>query len=187
MDTLLVKSQNKIAVEKSFIDPNLGWQNFERLFDVALESNKVLWGSFATMNIDNSESMTEDLDPILSELSEVHHGDMITALSLIHFENSENNIIPAEAQPMYEKFTKHNPQKKPADFTPEMMSPTIHSDPVDGMFVQCVGSVIWTAYYEGDSESWLVEPGDLVYIPKGVSHSVKSMEPRCSISVAFTD
>jgi hypothetical protein len=187
MDTLSVKNQNKIAVLKGFADPKLGWENFEKLFDTALEMNKVLWGSFATMNIDNSESMTEDLDHLLSMLSEVHHGEMITALSLIHFENGEDNNIPKEAQSLYSKFINNNPQKKPSDFTPSMMIPTIHSDPVDGMFVQCVGSVVWTGYYDGTSEEWVVEPGDLVYIPKGVSHSVKSLHPRCSISVAFTD
>lgn len=187
MDTLLVKSQNKIAVLKDFSEPRLAWNNFESLFDSALGLGKISWGSFATMNIDNSETMTEDFDYLLSELSELHHGEMITALSLIHFENSEDNVIPEEAQSLYNKFISNNPQKKPGDFSPSMMVPTIHSDPVDGMFVQCVGNVIWTGYYDGYQEEWLVSPGDLVYIPKGVSHSVKTLEPRCSISVAFSD
>ena len=159
------------------------WEVFENLFDSAI--NDVIWGSFATMNIDRSESYSESFDHLVGLAKTLHHGDVASVLSIIHFENSEDNTIPEDAVSLYNKFKKHNLQQKPHDFTPEMMQPTIHSDPVDGIFIQCVGKTEWRAYYEDFEQAWLVKPGDLLYIPKNVVHSVKTLEPRAAISIGF--
>jgi mannose-6-phosphate isomerase-like protein (cupin superfamily) len=185
MDIFSAKEESKIFVDRGLAEVLPSWSDFESLFDAAQEKESVSWSSFATFNVDNAEALTEVFDDLLSMANERHPGDLIAVLAITHFENSVNNSIPAEADNFYQKFTSSNPQKKPRDFTPTMMSATIHSDPVDGMFFQCVGETLWTAYYGEVEESWTIRPGDMVYIPSGVVHSVKSLMPRCSISIGF--
>ena len=75
----------------------------------------------------------------------------------------------------------------PPDFDLRLLKPAVHSDPVDGFYIQCEGQTTWRAFYEDSVDSYLVNPGDLLYIPKGVNHSVESMNVRAAISVSFFD
>lgn len=60
-----------------------------------------------------------------------------------------------------------------------------HSDPVDVFYWQCVGDVKWTLSYENKEESFVLNPGDVIYVPTGIIHEVKSLTPRASISFMF--
>lgn len=162
-----------------------GWSDFETLFDKALEKNMVTFQSFGTMSIDKSETITQAFDDIVSFVKNIHPGNPAAVLSIVHFQNSEDNEIGDEVSPLYDKFRTRNPQSIPPDFTPNMMVPTRHADPVDGLYVQCTGTTLWTAYYEDREESWLTSPGDALYIPKGVEHTVKTLEPRAAISIGL--
>ncbi len=53
----------------------------------------------------------------------------------------------------------------------------LHSDPLDNFYWQCQGSVEWTA----NDKTYLVEPGDLVYIPAKTSHGVNFSMPRAAM------
>lgn len=159
-----------------------GWNEIETLFDKALELDRVFWQSFGTMSIDKSELIDVCYDNMIKHILESHGGNLASALTIVHFENSENNIIKEDVSSIYNKFTSNNPQKKPADFSPLMMSPTIHSDPVDGVYVQCTGSTLWSGYYGETIKTYTLLPGDAIYIPKDVVHSVKTLEPRVGVS-----
>ncbi len=52
-----------------------------------------------------------------------------------------------------------------------------HSDPLDNFYWQCQGSVEWVA----NDKTYLVEPGDLVYIPAKTSHAVNFSVPRAAM------
>tara|TARA_B110000259_G_C13986611_1_gene390717 strand:- start:865 stop:1425 length:561 start_codon:yes stop_codon:yes gene_type:complete len=161
------------------------WSDFEDLFDKAHDKDGVLFQSFATMSIDKSETFTGAFDEMLSFAKNFHPGNPVAVLSIVHFQNSEDNVIGDEVVSIYNKFRSSNPQSLPSDFHPSMMVPTIHSDPVDGFYVQCTGTTLWTAYYEDEEKSWLTSPGDALFIPKGVQHSVKTLEPRAAISIGL--
>jgi mannose-6-phosphate isomerase-like protein (cupin superfamily) len=60
-----------------------------------------------------------------------------------------------------------------------------HSDPIDVIYCQFVGSVTWTISDENGSESHVLNPGDIIYVPKSVDHEVTSMSPRAAISFMF--
>ena len=53
-----------------------------------------------------------------------------------------------------------------------------HSDFGDNFYWQCIGSTNWT----WGNQSYLVEPGDFLYIPQDVKHSVEFTMPRASIA-----
>jgi mannose-6-phosphate isomerase-like protein (cupin superfamily) len=158
------------------------WQQIEQVFDAALEKGSVTWMSFGTMAIDKSETLSNCYDDMISEIVKDHGGELASALTIVHFENAVDNVIPEDVTNIYNKFISNNPQKKPSDFSIDMMVPTIHSDPVDGVYVQCTGSTLWTGFYGDTEKTYTLYPGDAIYIPKDVVHSVKTLEPRVGVS-----
>lgn len=60
-----------------------------------------------------------------------------------------------------------------------------HSDPIDVVYCQFVGSVTWTIFDEYNTEIFILNPGDIIYVPKSVVHEVKSSNPRAAISFMF--
>lgn len=168
---------------KNIID----WNSFYSIFKKAFEVDKADFASFGTLTIDNSEAYTKDLDTIINVLSSWHTGKKIAALCIVHFLNSHDNVIPENATDFASDFFAANPNKLPPGFDVKLFKPTIHSDPVDGFYVQCEGNTIWRAFYGEVVEEFFVSPGDILYIPSGVDHSVESMNVRAAVSVSFFD
>lgn len=55
----------------------------------------------------------------------------------------------------------------------------------DGAFVwywQCIGKTQWTIYEEEKEFTYELSPGDLIYIPRAMYHSVSPLTPRVGIS-----
>jgi mannose-6-phosphate isomerase-like protein (cupin superfamily) len=60
-----------------------------------------------------------------------------------------------------------------------------HSDPIDVIYSQFIGSVKWTIFDDNESKTFTLNPGDIIYVPKSVVHEVKSSNPRAAISFMF--
>ena len=56
-----------------------------------------------------------------------------------------------------------------------------HHDDCEVIFWQCIGRTEWDV----DNTTYILEPGDCLYIPKGMMHEVKSLSPRMGISFGF--
>ena len=70
-------------------------------------------------------------------------------------------------------------------FTTKEPTTSKHNDPMDVIYAQFVGSVTWTISDEDGSESHVLNPGDIIYVPKSVMHEVTSLTPRAAISFMF--
>jgi len=181
------KEEEKIVFLNDIFEYTPSWEVFYNIFKLALDKNAADLSAPSTLTIDNSESYTDSFDSIVSTLTEAHPGKKIAVLSIIHFMNAHNNDVPEAAEAFYRDFIDANPNKLPPGFDYSLFQPTIHSDPVDGFYIQCEGQTTWRAFYKDRTESYLVNPGDLLYIPKGIDHSVESMNVRAAISVSFFD
>jgi uncharacterized RmlC-like cupin family protein len=60
-----------------------------------------------------------------------------------------------------------------------------HNDPMDVIYAQFIGSVTWTIYDEDKYEIYVLNPGDIIYVPKTVIHEVTSLSPRAALSFMF--
>jgi mannose-6-phosphate isomerase-like protein (cupin superfamily) len=64
-----------------------------------------------------------------------------------------------------------------------------HVDNYDAIFIQLIGKTAWKSYLDEKSvspnESQIVQPGDIIFIPKGVYHEVDSLLPRAGIQISF--
>jgi mannose-6-phosphate isomerase-like protein (cupin superfamily) len=181
------KKDEQIVFMKGIVGATLKWNTFYDTFKKALDAGKADLSAPGTLTIDNSEGYTSEFDSIISFLESVHPGTKIAVLSIIHFMNANDNVVPEAAEGFYKDFIEANPNKLPPGFDYSLFKPTIHSDPVDGFYIQCEGQTTWRAFYQDRTESYLVNPGDLLYIPKGVNHSVESMNVRAAVSVSFFD
>lgn len=181
------KTDNKIFIEKKIIKDTYSWIDFFDIFKKAKYNNGVRFVSFGTCTIDKSEQYTDIFNNIVNDLSAIHPGNKISVLSIIHFITRNNNDIYDENGNIFKKyFFETNPDKVPEIMPPkEAFEPTIHSDPVDGFFIQLEGSTLWKIYNDFNIEEHILTAGDLIFIPKGLRHSVESLCPRIGISISF--
>jgi len=56
-----------------------------------------------------------------------------------------------------------------------------HKDPDDVYFWQCQGITQWTIE---NKDVYILEPGDLIIVPKNILHNVKALTPRVGISMS---
>jgi len=75
-----------------------------------------------------------------------------------------------------------------------MMVPT-HVDDIDSVFWQCQGSTVWEVFLNQQDKSKgvdpvqtvLVEPGDVVVVPKGVFHGLNPHVSRAAIAFRYKE
>lgn len=184
-DVKNAQRDGKVFFFKNAFEDTPTWSDFEEMFDSARNTEDLIDGSIAGTNICNSELHTNTLDAIVDSVSSIHQGEKIMAMSIFHFYSRNDSKVPNEAQGIFAKFKDFTKEPMTEDFNYEWLTPTIHSDPVDGFFIQCEGKTLWNVYYGDSVEEFLAEPGDSLFIPKGIDHSVESMGPRASVSISF--
>ena len=57
-----------------------------------------------------------------------------------------------------------------------------HKDESDVWYWQCIGSTQWKIFEFNENISYILEPGDIIYIPRGIFHDVIPLSPRVGIS-----
>lgn len=190
-DILFAKKNNVILFVNNFINKDRvpGWDEIFDIFKIANLENKINFNSFATCTIDSSEQYTDVYNNFIKQLENLHPGRKISALSIIHFITKHNaNAQHYGDNDFKNYFLKENPNKIPDQLPPpEAFNPTIHSDPVDGFFIQLQGSTLWKVYYSDKTKEYVVNSGDMLFIPKGLRHSVESLCPRTAVSISFSD
>jgi mannose-6-phosphate isomerase-like protein (cupin superfamily) len=183
------KKNNIIYLHKNAFKNILTWKDFYNIFKESYSHNQTNFGSFATVTIDTSERYTNLYDSFIDYISTIHPGKKIGAMSIIHFiTRNDNSLLDEDGQKFMNDFLKLNPNKVPSPLPPkEDFAPTIHSDPVDGFFIQFQGSTLWKIYYDSITEEYILNSGDMIFIPKKINHSVESLCPRNAVSISFTD
>lgn len=160
-----------------------GWSVFHKIFQHAAKENLFSSKTFGTFGVDGSQNITDSFNEMIAYAESVHPLQAKAVLSIVHFLSANDNNIPEEASQLYAEFREVADQIPPS--FEQYMIPTRHSDPVDGLYIQCTGSAKWTAYYENETESFILSPGDAIFIPKGIEHTVETLEPRAAISIGL--
>jgi len=188
-DILFSKNNQKVFVVEGFTSNVLNWENIFNLFKTAHSQNSINFNSHWVCTIDNSEEYTDIYKDLIKKVSLLHPGEKISALSIIHpIPKNDININNNAFNNFKDYFIDCNPNKKP-EFAPppESFLPIKHHDPVDGFFIQLEGSTLWTIYYKDNEKQYTLKSGDMIFIPKNLEHSVETLEPRCAVSISFTD
>ena len=57
-----------------------------------------------------------------------------------------------------------------------------HSDPYDVFYLQCIGSAQWSVWDNDTENTFILNPGDFIFVPLDLTHEVKSLSPRSALS-----
>lgn len=199
-DLIKATKERKLFVVKDFCNNFPSWKDVDHLYDLAKESGTVDYNSFGTMVIESDSRVLEYYKKALSDISLFHGGNILFSMMIIHFINRNNNLMTdIHLQSLFSKFSVDNSEKIPAEiiikddgvdgWPRESWDPTIHSDQQDRVFIQGSGQSLWKVFHDNKELNYevLLSQGDMAYIPKGVVHSVESLCPRHSASIALSD
>lgn len=192
--------ERKLFVVKDFYKDFPSWKDIDHFYDVVKGTKTLNYNSFGTMVIENDARILQYYIKAVSDISSHYKGDVIFSMIIIHFINRNNNkMTEGSLANLFSKFTIDNDKKIPEEITvkddgvdgwpTEVWDPTVHSDAEDRFFIQGSGQSLWKVFHDNKELNYevLLSPGDMTYIPKGVIHSVESMCPRHSVSIAFSD
>lgn len=101
---------------------------------------------------------------VIHEISDIKEVDFI--LSEIK-NNNPNNIYSAH---MYISLSK------------ESKTFGKHKDKSDVWYWQCIGSTEWKIFQSHETMSYILKPGDIIYVPKETFHDVIPLSSRVGIS-----
>jgi len=186
-----------IFLQKNFTDQMPSWEKINNLYDKSINSENIIFSSFGTMVVNKSDQYVDFYNDFINFFKDLTNWNFSQALTIIHFINKNNNIINDDyAKKIYEKFYKDNPKKKPnevvlSDYSAEPLKyfePEIHHDKSHNFFIQGQGKTLWKIYHDEKLfKEYIIEEGDLVYIPENLMHSVESLCPRFSVSLIFNN
>jgi mannose-6-phosphate isomerase-like protein (cupin superfamily) len=192
--------ERRLHVVKNFYKDFPSWKDIDDFYDRAKETETIVYNSFGTMVIENDARVLEYYKKAVSDISLSHKGHVLFSMMIIHFINRNNNAMTDNnLSSLFSKFTTDNPKKTPQELTihdngvdgwgTEFWDPAVHSDQQDRLFIQGSGQSLWKVFHDNEEINYevLLSEGDAAYIPKGVVHSVESMCPRHSASIAFSD
>ena len=188
-DILFSKNNQQVCIAKEFTSNILNWEDAFNLFKIEKSKNSINFNSYWTCTIDKSEHYTRLYKDLIKEISLLHPGEKISAFSIINLITKNNNKINSDIFNSFKDyFINSNPNKIPnEELLAESFIPPKHTDPVDGFFIQFEGSTLWKIYYKDNEKQYTLKSGDMIFIPKNLEHSVEALEPRCSVSISFTD
>ena len=198
-DLILATKQRRLHVVKNFHE-GPSWEEINNFYDRAKLTKTVVYNSFSTMVIEEDMRVLQHYQKAISNFSSYHKGRVLFSMMIIHFLNRNNNVmIDKNLVDLFSKFVEDNSKKIPEElkikddgidgWPTESWSPAIHSDAQDRLFIQGSGQSLWKVFHDNQELNYevLLSEGDAAYIPKGVTHSVESMCPRHSASIAFSD
>jgi len=199
-DLISATKQRRLHVVKNFYKDFPSWKDINDFYDRAKETNTIDYNSFGTMVIENDARVLEYYKKAVSDISLCHQGHVLFSMMIIHFINRNNNsMTDKNLSSLFSKFSTDNPKRVPEELKihdngvdgwgNEFWDPAVHSDQQDRLFIQGSGQSLWKVFHDNQELNYevLLSEGDAAYIPKGVIHSVESMCPRHSASIAFSD
>jgi mannose-6-phosphate isomerase-like protein (cupin superfamily) len=196
-DLILASKQRKIHIERNFLPNYPSWSGIDRMYEL---DSDVIYNGFGSFQLQDMSVITQGYKELLTSLYEIHNGRPMFGMTIVHFVTKNNNVInDPDFLSLRNKFYKENPVKIPEHMnikdygfegeSIDSWSPKVHFDAQERFYVQGCGQTLWRLFDESKNliDAIVVNPGDLAYIPKGVFHSVESIGPRHSISLAFSD
>lgn len=190
------KNENNFILSNNFLtdieDTNISWNRVIDIFGAAKSCNAINFYSFATASIDINKVQTSFarsyIKKIMDSIQQIHSGDMIASSLSISFIGKDNNEIKDDYQLEFKKiFELHNHFKTPKNLPnfADIKTPKIFYS-VDTFFVQTNG----TSYWKIDAkfpEDFILNPGDIVFIPKKLVHTAEYLSPGSMLSLSFSD
>lgn len=149
-------------------------------------NNVLSWDEFANIIYSESteESKIKELGDYDKALGGKLHGNIIIKQDLYLYVLTTS--IPEKCFEVINKFKEHNIALSLSNYyvnlSNNISNIPSHNDPLDNFYWQCQGTVEWVA---NGGQTYMIEPGDLVYIPAKTNHGVNFLNnPRGAVGFA---
>lgn len=168
------KNKGGVVVLNKFFNQDYCWDNFidsiSDAYDLNDAKNGTLFGKEVIGKINFFQKLTLTMENI-NEKNFPGVEDKANKLTQLHQELS----TPSKCIGYFGAVS----------FTTKEPTTSKHNDPIDVIYAQFVGSATWTIFDEDGSEVHVLNPGDIIYVPKTIMHEVTSLTPRAAISFMF--
>lgn len=170
------KNKGNVVVLNNFFNQDYNWDNFinsiSDAYDLSDPKNGILFGKEVIGKINFFQKLTLTMENI-NETNFPGVEDKANKLTQLHQELSK----PSKCIGYFGAVS----------FTTKEPTTSKHNDPIDVIYAQFVGSATWTIFDEDGSDVHVLNPGDIIYVPKTIMHEVTSLTPRAAISFMFGD
>jgi mannose-6-phosphate isomerase-like protein (cupin superfamily) len=193
-DIVLAKQQKKMHISRNFMPKNLSWSDIGEVYDLDKNVVYISWASFQAQERDIVFSYYKH---VLDTIGEIYQGHPLFGMIIVHLVSRNNNTVTdPDFLSLYNRFFENNPKKMPEHMIirdhgldGDSWDSTIHFDKENRVYVQGGGQTMWKLFDDSHNltDAIILNPGDLVFIPKGLVHSVESLGPRHSLSIALSD
>jgi len=167
-------SKGNVVVLNNFFDQDYSWINFINSINDAYYLNDPKNGIVFAKEVIGKINFFQKLTLTLENINETNFPgveDKVDKLTQLH----EQLANPGKCIGYFGAVS----------FTTKEPTTSKHNDPMDVIYAQFVGSVTWTIFDEDKFEIYVLNPGDIIYIPKSVMHEVTSLTPRAALSFMF--
>lgn len=194
-DLVLASKEKKMHIVKDFVVKHPSWLQINNMYEL---DSDVIYNGFGSFQLQDMKIINEGYKDLLDILYSVHKGRPLFGMTIVHLVTKNSNTVSdQDFFNLRNKVYQENPIKIPQYLTikdygiepDESWVPKVHFDAQDRFYLQGCGQTLWRLFDESKTltDSIIVNPGDLAYIPRGLFHSVESIGPRHSISLAFSD
>ena len=191
---MLAKQQKKMHISRNFMPKNLSWSDIGEIYDLDKNVLYISWASFQSQERDIVFSYYKH---VLDTIGEIYKGHPLFGMVIVHLVSRNNNTVTdPDFVSLYSRFFENNPKKIPDNMIirdhgldGDSWDSTIHFDKENRIYVQGGGQTLWKLFDDSHklTDAIILNPGDLVFIPEGLVHSVESLGPRHSLSIALSD
>jgi|LauGreDrversion4_2_1035121.scaffolds.fasta_scaffold55343_5 mannose-6-phosphate isomerase-like protein (cupin superfamily) len=193
-DIALAIQQKKMHISRNFMPKNLSWSDIGEIYN--LDKN-VIYISWASFQAQEKEIIFGYYKHVLDSIGEIYKGYPLFGMVIVHLVSRNNNTVSdPDFLSLSNKFFENNPKKIPEHMIirdhgldGDSWDSTVHFDKENRVYVQGGGQTLWKLFDDSHNltDAIILNPGDLVFIPKGLVHSVESLGPRHSLSIALSD
>jgi hypothetical protein len=196
-DLISATKQRKMHVVKDFCIKHPSWSDVDRMYEL---DSDVIYNGFGAFQLQDMDVILDSYKDLLDVLYKIHNGRPLFGMTIVHIVTKNSNTVSdLDFLSLRNKFYEENPKKTPPEITvkeygldgilEELWIPKVHADAQERFYLQGNGQTLWRLFDDSKTliDATVLNPGDFAYIPKGLFHSVESIGPRHSISLAFSD
>ena len=186
--------EKKIYISRNFVSKNLSWSDIGDIYD--LDKN-VIYTSWASFQSQEEAIIFGYYKDVLDSFSKIYKGHPLFGMVIVHLISRNNNTLSdSDFLSLSKRFLENNPKKIPENIDirdhgldGDSWDSTVHFDKENRLYIQGGGQTMWKLFDDSKNliDAIILNPGDLAFIPKGLFHSVESIGPRHSLSIALSD
>jgi mannose-6-phosphate isomerase-like protein (cupin superfamily) len=193
-DLISASKQKRMHIARDFLPNHFSWSDIDSMYEL---DNDVIYYSFGTFQLQDMEIISDWYKDLLDSIYKIHNGDLLFGMTIVHLvTNNKNTSNDTDFLSLRNKIYQENPIKIPEGVAVkdyglhgDTWHPKVHADAQERFYIQGNGQTLWRLFDDSKNltNAVILNPGDMAYIPHGLFHSVESVGPRHSFSLALSE